>query len=64
VFSEGDAARAIELGKIKISKVDLSTLGKGKRKDAQLREMPVRLPPTALRVKYFSRLLALPRKRI
>lgn len=58
LFSEGDAARAIELGKIKINKVDFSAL-KGKRKNAQLREMPVRLPPTALRVKYFSRLLAL-----
>lgn len=58
LFSEGDAARAIELGKIRINKVDFSAL-KGKRKNAQLREMPVRLPPTALRVKYFSRLLAL-----
>lgn len=59
LFSEGDAARAIELGKIKINKVDLSTLGKGTRKAAQIKEVPVRLPPTALRVKYFSRLLAL-----
>ncbi len=61
LFSEGDAARAIELGKISINKVDLSALGKGKgkRKSAQIREVPVRLPPTALRVKYFSRLLAL-----
>ena len=59
LFSEGDAARAIAQGKIRISKVDLSALGKGKRKDAQIREVPVRLPPTALRVKYFSRLLSL-----
>ena len=59
LFSEGDAARAIEEGKIEINKVDLSTLGKGKGKDTQIREVPVRLPPTALRAKYFSRLLAL-----
>lgn len=60
LFSEGDAARAIEEGKIEILKVDLSTLrkGKGKRK-AKAEEIPVRLPPTALRAKYFSRLLAL-----
>jgi hypothetical protein len=59
LFSEGDAALAIEKGKIKISKVNLSALGKDKRKGAQIREVPVRLPPTALRAKYFSRLLAL-----
>jgi superfamily II DNA or RNA helicase len=59
LFSEGDASRAIAQGKIRISKVDLSALGKGKRKDAQIREVPVRLPPTALRAKYFSRLLSL-----
>jgi len=61
LFSEGDAALAIEEGKIEISKVDLSTLtkGKGKGKGAQAGEVPVRLPPTALRAKYFSRLLAI-----
>ena len=61
LFSEGDAARAIEEGKIEIIKVDFSNLkkGKGKGKDAQAGEIPVRLPPTALRAKYFSRLLAL-----
>lgn len=59
LFSEGDAARAIEEGKIRINKVDLTALGKGKRKAAQIREMPVRLPPTVLRAKYFSRLLVL-----
>ena len=58
LFSEGDAARAIEEGKIEINKVDLSAPGKGKGK-GQIREVPVRLPPTALRAKYFSRLLAL-----
>ncbi|WP_440947796.1 DEAD/DEAH box helicase [Methanosarcina sp. T3] len=62
LFSEGDAALAIEEGKIEISKVNLSNLkkrrGKG-RKDAQAVEVPVRLPPTALRAKYFSRLLAI-----
>jgi superfamily II DNA or RNA helicase len=57
LFSEGDAARAIEEGKIVINKVDFRTLGKGK--DTQIREVPVRLPPTAIRAKYFSRLLAL-----
>ncbi len=59
LFSEGDAARAIKEGKIEINKVDFSTFGKGKGKDAQIREVPVRLPPTAIRAKYFSRLLAL-----
>jgi superfamily II DNA or RNA helicase len=59
LFSEGDAARAIELGKIKINKVELSTFVKGKRKDLQIKEVPIRLPPTALRAKYFSRLLTL-----
>lgn len=59
LFSEGDAARAIEEGKIEIKKVDFSTLGKSKGKGAQIREVPVRLPPTAIRSKYFSRLLAL-----
>ncbi len=59
LFSEGDAARAIEEGKIEINKVDFRALGKGKGKDTQIREVPVRLPPTALRAKYFSRLLAL-----
>ncbi|AKB78184.1 putative DNA or RNA helicase of superfamily II [Methanosarcina horonobensis HB-1 = JCM 15518] len=59
LFSEGDAARAIEEGKIEINKVDFSALGKGKGKGAQIREVPVRLPPTVLRAKYFSRLLAL-----
>lgn len=61
LFSEGDAARAIEEGKIEIIKVDFSNLkkGKGKGKDAQAGEIPVRLPPTALRAKYFSRLLTL-----
>jgi superfamily II DNA or RNA helicase len=58
LFSEGDAARAIEEGKIEINKVDVSALGKGKGK-TQIREVPVRLPPTAIRAKYFSRLLAL-----
>jgi superfamily II DNA or RNA helicase len=57
LFSEGDAARAIEEGKIVINKVDFRALGKGK--DTQIREVPVRLPPTAIRAKYFSRLLAL-----
>ncbi|AAM06273.1 TPA: DEAD/DEAH box helicase family protein [Methanosarcina acetivorans] len=64
LFSEGDAALAIEEGKIEISKVDLSNLKKGRgkgrgRKNAQAVEVPVRLPPTALRAKYFSRLLAI-----
>jgi superfamily II DNA or RNA helicase len=59
LFSEGDAARAIEEGKIEINKVDFSALGKGKGKGARIREVPVRLPPTAIRSKYFSRLLAL-----
>jgi superfamily II DNA or RNA helicase len=59
LFSEGDATRAIEEGKIRINKVDLSALGKGKRRGEQIKEVPVRLPPTALRIKYFSRLLAL-----
>jgi hypothetical protein len=62
LFSEGDAALAIEEGKIEISKVDLSHLKKGRgkgKKDAQAVEVPVRLPPTALRAKYFSRLLAI-----
>ncbi|KKH47457.1 DEAD/DEAH box helicase [Methanosarcina sp. 1.H.A.2.2] len=65
LFSEGDAARAIEEGKIEISKVDFSNFrkgkgkGKGKGKDVQAVEVPVRLPPTALRAKYFSRLLAI-----
>ncbi|MHB8101874.1 MAG: DEAD/DEAH box helicase [Methanosarcina sp.] len=59
LFSEGDAARAIEEGKIEINKVDFRALGKGKGKDTQICEVPVRLPPTALRAKYFSRLLAL-----
>lgn len=60
LFSEGDAARAIEEGKIEILKVDFGTLvrGKAKRK-AKAEEVPVRLPPTVLRAKYFSRLLAL-----
>ena len=57
LFSEGDAALAIEEGKIVINKVDFRALGKGK--DTQIREVPVRLPPTAIRAKYFSRLLAL-----
>lgn len=61
LFSEGDAARAIEEGKIEINKVDFRTIGKGKGrgKVTQIREVPVRLPPTAIRSKYFSRLLAL-----
>jgi len=59
LFSEGDAARAIEEGKIEIKKVDFRDLGKGKGKGAQIREVPVRLPPTAIRSKYFSRLLVL-----
>ncbi|WP_410509724.1 DEAD/DEAH box helicase [Methanosarcina hadiensis] len=59
LFSEGDAARAIEEGKIEINKVDFSALAKGKGKGAQIREVPVRLPPTVIRSKYFSRLLAL-----
>jgi superfamily II DNA or RNA helicase len=61
LFSEGDAARAIEEGKIEIKKVELvlQGKGKGKRKGAQVREIPVRLPPTSIRAKYFSRLLAL-----
>ncbi|AKB43530.1 DEAD/DEAH box helicase [Methanosarcina vacuolata] len=63
LFSEGDAARAIEEGKIEIKKVELGFQGKGKgkgnRKVAQFREIPVRLPPTSIRAKYFSRLLAL-----
>ncbi len=57
LFSEGDAARAIEEGKIEIKKVELGSRGKGK--GAQVREIPVRLPPTSIRAKYFSRLLAL-----
>ena len=59
LFSEGDAARAIEEGKIEINKVDFSAPAKGKGKGARIQEMPVRLPPTAIRSKYFSRLLAL-----
>ena len=61
LFSEGDAARAIEEGKIEICKVDFRNFreGKGKGKDVQAGEVPVRLPPTALRAKYFSRLLAI-----
>ncbi|MGB9927939.1 MAG: DEAD/DEAH box helicase [Methanosarcina sp.] len=59
LFSEGDAARAIEEGKIEISKIDFSTPGKNKQKASYLKEIPVRLPPTAIRTKYFSRLLAL-----
>ncbi|AKB18720.1 MULTISPECIES: DEAD/DEAH box helicase [unclassified Methanosarcina] len=61
LFSEGDAARAIEEGKIEICKVDFRNFrkGKGKRKGIQAKEVPVRLPPTALRAKYFSRLLAI-----
>ncbi|HWQ48210.1 MAG TPA: DEAD/DEAH box helicase [Methanosarcina sp.] len=61
LFSEGDAARAIEEGKIEIKKVELGPQGKGKgnRKGVQVREIPVRLPPTSIRAKYFSRLLAL-----
>ena len=59
LFSEGDAALAIEEGKIEINKVDFSAIGKGKKKGAQIREVPVRLPPTVIRSKYFSRLLAL-----
>jgi len=61
LFSEGDAARAIEEGKIEIKKVELGPQrkGKGNRKRAQVREIPVRLPPTSIRAKYFSRLLAL-----
>jgi superfamily II DNA or RNA helicase len=57
LFSEGDAARAIEEGKIEIKKVDMGSRSKGK--SAQIREIPVRLPPTTIRAKYFSRLLAL-----
>ncbi|HET8688978.1 MAG TPA: DEAD/DEAH box helicase [Methanosarcina sp.] len=59
LFSEGDAVRAIEEGKIEIKKVELGSRGKGKGKGDQVREIPVRLPPTAIRAKYFSRLLAL-----
>lgn len=59
LFSEGDAARAIEEGKIEIKKVELGSRGKGKGKGTQVTEIPVRLPPTAIRAKYFSRLLAL-----
>ncbi|MCQ1536808.1 DEAD/DEAH box helicase [Methanosarcina sp. KYL-1] len=69
LFSEGDAARAIEEGKIEISKIDFRPRGKGdsrgkgkgtgEGKEMQAREVPVRLPPTALRARYFSRLLAL-----
>ncbi|MDI9394337.1 MAG: DEAD/DEAH box helicase [Euryarchaeota archaeon] len=59
LFSEGDAARAIEEGKIEINKVNFRAVGNGRGKGAQIREMPVRLPPTAIRSKYFSRLLAL-----
>ncbi|RXA16304.1 DEAD/DEAH box helicase [Methanosarcina sp. MSH10X1] len=59
LFSEGDAARAIEEGKIEIKKVELGPRRKGKGKGAQVTEIPVRLPPTAIRAKYFSRLLAL-----
>lgn len=58
LFSEGDAARAIEEGKIEISKVDFGPQKRGKG-NVQVREVPVRLPPTAIRAKYFSRLLAL-----
>jgi DNA or RNA helicases of superfamily II len=59
LFSEGDAARAIEEGKIEIKKVELGSREKGKGKGTQVREIPVRLPPTSIRTKYFSRLLAL-----
>jgi superfamily II DNA or RNA helicase len=57
LFSEGDSSRVIEEGKIKINKIEFRALGKGK--DTQFKETPVRLPPTALRAKYFSRLLSL-----
>jgi hypothetical protein len=57
LFSEGDPSRVIEEGKIKINKIEFRAFGKGK--DTQFKEMPVRLPPTALRAKYFSRLLSL-----
>ena len=57
LFSEGDAARAIEEGKIEIKKVELGLRGKGK--GVKIKEVPVKLPPTSIRAKYFSRLLAL-----
>lgn len=59
LFSEGDAARAIKEGKIEINKVDFSSPVKGKRKGSEISEVPVRLPPTAIRARYFSRLLSL-----
>ena len=100
LFSEGDASRAIETGKIEILKLDFlprektdgngkNSRGKGRRKsrgkskrsgdgtelqagteiqaeketqaetEIQVQEVPVRLPATALRARYFFRLLAL-----
>jgi superfamily II DNA or RNA helicase len=87
LFSEGDASRAIETGKIEILKLNFGpggkTDGKGKSKgkgrgkgrgkskgsgegkemqagkEVHVQEVPVRLPATALRARYFFRLLAL-----
>ncbi len=59
LFSEGGAARAIEEGKIEIKKVELGPRRRGRGKGAQIREIPVRIPPTSIRAKYFSRLLEL-----
>jgi len=73
LFSEGDAARAIREGKIELKKIDFGAdkkgngggkgrekgRGRGKAEGTEPVEVPVRLPPTALRVRYYSRLLAL-----
>jgi len=59
LFSEGDSSktiRALKSGKIKISKLDLISR---KKEGERPREIPVRLPPTTLRARYFSQLLGL-----
>ncbi|MDD4332467.1 MAG: RNA helicase, partial [Methanosarcinaceae archaeon] len=59
LFSEGDSSktiRALKAGKIKISKLDLISR---KKEGERPREIPVRLPPTTLRARYFSQLLGL-----
>lgn len=64
LFSEGDATRALNAGKIKISRLEFG--GSHKRKGGKggaPREIPVRLPSTALRARYFSGLLTLTEER-
>ncbi|MDD3043069.1 MAG: DEAD/DEAH box helicase [Methanosarcinaceae archaeon] len=60
LFSEGDATRALKAGKIKISKLEF---GGPRNRKGKPREIPVRLPPTALRARYFSALLSLTEER-